>query len=106
MIDEYQFIVEWEPADQVFVARVTEFPSLAAHGETQEGALHEIRDLLKAVVADLKASGEPAPAPLCLQQYSGKLNLRMPPDLHRRLAMEAERRGVSLNQFINMKLVQ
>ena len=41
MVDEYQFIVEWEPADRVFVARVTEFPSLAAHGGSQEEALHE-----------------------------------------------------------------
>jgi predicted HicB family RNase H-like nuclease len=106
MINEYQFIVEWEPDDQVFVARVTEFPSLAAHGESQEEALREMRDLVDAVVADLKANGEPVPEPLCLRQYSGKLNLRMPPDMHRRLTAEAERRGVSLNQLINLKLAQ
>jgi len=106
MVDEYQFIVEWEPDDRVFVARVTEFPSLAAHGESQEEALHEIHDLVGAVVADLNANGEPVPVPLSSRQYSGKLNLRMPPDLHRRLAHEAERSGISLNQWINMKLAQ
>lgn len=106
MIGEYQYIVDWEPEDRVFVARVTEFPSLAAHGDSQEEALREIRDVVEAVVSDLKENGEPVPAPLGLRQYSGKLNLRMPPDLHRRLASEAERSGVSLNQFINMKLVR
>ncbi|MDC0711892.1 toxin-antitoxin system HicB family antitoxin [Stigmatella sp. ncwal1] len=106
MINEYQYIVDWEPADRVFVARVTEFPSLAAHGDSQEEALREIRGVVEEVIADLNATGEPVPEPLCLRQYSGKLNLRMPPDLHRRLAVEADRKGVSLNQFINMKLVQ
>src|SRR4051794_23758012 len=106
MVDEYQFVVEWEPADRVFVARVTEFPSLAAHGDSPEAALQEARELAEAVIADLKAGNEPVPEPLSLREYSGKLNLRMPPDLHRRLATEAERRGISLNQFINMKLVQ
>lgn len=106
MVDEYQFVVEWEPADRVFIAQVTEFPSLAAHGDSPEAALREIRELVEAVIADLKAGNEPVPEPLSLREYSGKLNLRMPPDLHRRLATEAERRGISLNQFINMKLVQ
>lgn len=106
MIDECQFVVEWEPDDRVFVARVTEFPSLAAHGESQEEALREIREVVNAVVADLKANGEPVPVPLSLRQYSGKLQLRMPPDLHRRLASEAERSGISLNQLINLKLAQ
>ncbi|WP_407666970.1 type II toxin-antitoxin system HicB family antitoxin [Myxococcus guangdongensis] len=106
MLNEYQYVVEWEPADRVFVARVTEFPSLAAHGDSHEEALRELRGVVEEVVADLTESGEPVPEPLCLRQYSGKLNLRMPVDLHRRLAVEAERKGVSLNQFINMKLVQ
>jgi predicted HicB family RNase H-like nuclease len=104
MVNEYQYIVEWEPADRVFVARVTEFPSLAAHGDSQEEALREIRDLVKAIVVDLKRGGESIPVPLSLRQYSGRLNLRMPPDLHRRLASEAERNGISLNQLITAKL--
>lgn len=32
--------------------------------------------------------------------YSGKLLLRMPKSLHRRLAEEADRENVSLNQYI------
>lgn len=38
--------------------------------------------------------------------HSGKLLLRMPPSLHARLAQEAERRGVSLNQLITTRLEQ
>lgn len=36
--------------------------------------------------------------------HSGKLLLRMSPALHARLAEEAERRGVSLNQLITSRL--
>lgn len=36
--------------------------------------------------------------------YSGKLHLRLNPELHANLAVEAEKQGVSLNDFINNKL--
>lgn len=36
--------------------------------------------------------------------FSGKLNLRMSPDLHAHLTLEAAKRGLSLNDFINEKL--
>lgn len=41
--NDYSYTVGWSTEDQVFVARVAEFPSLAAHGETAEEALQEIR---------------------------------------------------------------
>jgi predicted HicB family RNase H-like nuclease len=36
--------------------------------------------------------------------FSGKLNLRMPPELHAVLVFEATKKGVSLNDYINEKL--
>lgn len=36
--------------------------------------------------------------------FSGKLHLRMDPSLHAHLALEATKRGVSLNDLINEKL--
>ncbi len=36
--------------------------------------------------------------------YSGKLNLRMSPDLHALLVFEATKKGISLNDYINEKL--
>lgn len=38
--------------------------------------------------------------------YSGKLNIRIPRSLHRRLSQEAKDDGVSLNQYILYKLAQ
>src|SRR6266487_604045 len=105
-MDRYEYIVAWSQEDQVYVARVLELPSLAAHGKTPEVALKELRSVVSSVVEDLVDSGEPVPEPLGEQEYSGKLNLRMPQFLHRNLAIEAARQGISLNQLINLKLAK
>lgn len=39
-----------------------------------------------------------------LEEYSGKLNLRIPKSLHKELKKEAEIEGVSLNQYMLYKL--
>lgn len=101
---EYSYSVVWSEEDGVFVARVTEFPSLAAHGGSQEKALREIRNVLGFVLEDLAAEGEEIPIPLGKRDYSGRLNVRLPKELHRRLAAESAAQGVSLNTLINTKL--
>lgn len=102
--EEYSFNVTWSDEDKVFIGRVIEFPSLAAHGNTQEKALKEIRGVVKFVLEDMAGAGEKIPQPLSKREFSGKLNVRMPKDLHRRLTVESECEGVSLNTWINRKL--
>ena len=104
--EEYVYSVLWSDEDKAFVGRVVEFPSLAAHGKTQEAALREIRKVVNFVLEDLADAGESAPEPFNKRPYSGKLNLRMPSHLHRQLTVEAEQEGVSLNQWINAKLAR
>ena len=41
--EQYLYSVGWSEKDEAFVARVAEFPSLAAHGETLEEAMREIK---------------------------------------------------------------
>jgi len=61
-----------------------------------EAALKGIRRVVAEVVADLEAGGEPVPGPIAVKSYSGKFMVRVPPDLHRQLALEAAEAGVSL----------
>ena len=49
-----------------------------------------------------KRHGESLPEPE--RRYPGNLRLRLPVSLHGRLVREAEREGVSLNQWIVTKL--
>jgi len=73
---------------------------------TPEAALEGIRQVAADVVADLKASGELVPEPIAIRQYSGKFMVRIPPGLHRRLALEAAEAGISLNRLASAKLGQ
>ena len=103
-VEQYLYSVGWSEGDDAFIARVAEFPSLAAHGDTQEKALREIKDVVKFVLSDLKENKEPVPEPLGKRSFSGRLVLRMPEYLHRKLALEASQQGVSLNHLLNLKL--
>lgn len=40
----------------------------------------------------------------CTREFSGKLNIRIPKELHEQLVKSANKNGVSLNQYILYKL--
>lgn len=44
------------------------------------------------------------PVPLADKQFSGRFQTRVPPELHRRLALEAAEQNVSLNRLVDLKL--
>lgn len=102
--EQYLYSVGWSEEDDAYIARVAEFPSLAAHGDTQEDALREIKDVVKFVLSDLKENNELIPEPFGKRSFSGRLVLRLPEYLHRKLSLEAAQQGVSLNQLLNLKL--
>jgi predicted HicB family RNase H-like nuclease len=103
-ITHYTYRVTWSVEDDEFVATCLEFPSLSWLADTQEGALRGIRDLVVEVVDDLRQSGEQVPEPLSSRTYSGKFNLRVGEQLHRKLAMEAAAENLSLNQYLVRRL--
>src|SRR5687768_13489748 len=102
--EQYLYSIGWSEQDETFVARIAEFPSLAAHGDTQEEAMREIKEVVNFVISDLKENNEPIPEPFGKRSFSGRLVLRMPEYMHRQLALEAMQQGVSLNQLLNLKL--
>lgn len=104
--DHYTYRVTWSEEDHEHVGLCAEFPSLSWLAETPEATLKGIRKLVAEVVEDLSAQGETIPEPLAAKDYSGKFLVRVPPDVHRRLAIEAAEAGVSLNRLISAKLSQ
>ena len=102
----YLYRVTWSEEDSEFVATCVEYPSLSWLAGTPDDALHGLRDLVTEVLADLADAGDPVPEPLSAKAYSGKFNLRLGEQLHRRLATEAAEQHVSLNQYVVRKLSQ
>jgi predicted RNase H-like HicB family nuclease len=102
--DHYTYRVTWSEEDGEHIGQCIEFPSLSWLALEPEAALQGIRQVVADVVADLQASGEYIPEPLAVKKYSGRFMLRIPPELHRRLALEAAESGVSLNRLASEKL--
>jgi predicted HicB family RNase H-like nuclease len=96
--------VTWSEEDREYVGLCAEFPSLSWLESSQEKALAGVRKLVKDTVADLRKNKEAVPEPLSTHSYSGKFMVRVPPEVHRALAMKAAESGVSLNRLISSKL--
>jgi predicted HicB family RNase H-like nuclease len=103
-IQHYTYRVTWSPEDQEHVALCTEFPSLSWLAKTPEAALKGIQKIVAAVVADMQVSGEQVPEALAEKNYSGEFRVRIPPMVHRQLALAAAEQGVSLNRLASAKL--
>lgn len=103
-VDHYTYRVTWSPEDGEHVGLCVEFPSLSWLAEKPEAALKGIRKVVSDVVADMDAAGEPIPSPLAEKHYSGQFRVRIPPEVHRHLALEAAEQGVSLNRLASAKL--
>ncbi len=102
--DHYTYRVTWSPEDDEHVGLCVEFPSLSWLAPAPEAALAGIRQVVTEAVADMQASGEPIPKPLAEKHYSGEFRVRIPPEVHRALAMQAAEQGVSLNRLASAKL--
>jgi predicted HicB family RNase H-like nuclease len=63
-----------------------------------------MRDVVRQVVEDMKSSGEPVPQPLATRHYSGKFTVRIPPDVHRKLQIQAAESKISFNRLVSAKL--
>lgn len=102
--DHYTYRITWSPEDQEHVGLCAEFPSLSWLAKTPAKALDGIRRLVADVVADMEKSGEMPPKALAEKSYSGKFAVRIPPDLHRSLSIQAAEQGISLNRLASCKL--
>ncbi len=104
--ERFTYRVTWSEEDQEYVGLCVEFPSLSWLASTPEQVLTGIRTVVSEAISDMDASGERIPEPLAMRKYSGKLLVRIPPELHRRLALEAAEAGVSLNRLASARLSQ
>jgi predicted HicB family RNase H-like nuclease len=102
--DHYTYRVTWSSDDDEYVGLCTELPSLSWLAKTPESALQGIRNMVADIIKDMTRNKEKIPEPLAVKSYSGKFMIRVPPDVHRALAIKAAEAGVSLNRLASSKL--
>lgn len=102
--DRYTYRVTWSHEDGEYVGLCAEFPSLSWLADTPEATLQGIRNIVAEVISDMKSSNEPIPEPLAVKRYSGVFTIRIPPDVHRSIAIQAAEANISRNRYISYKL--
>lgn len=102
--EHYTYRVRWSPEDGEHVGTVAEFPGLSWLDADPAEAFSGIRSVVAEVLADMAESGETPPSAIADRSYSGKFQVRIPPEVHRQLALEAAEQDVSLNRLASARL--
>lgn len=101
----YTYRVRWSAEDTAFIGTVAEMPSLSWAADTQVEAFTGIQSLVTGVLDDMLANGETPPEAIADRSYSGKFMVRVTPEVHRRLAIDAAEQHVSLNRLVAGRLI-
>ena len=104
MSDHYTYRITWSAEDDEHVGLCAELPSLSWLAPTPGEALTGIRRVVRECVADMRTTGEAPPKPIATRRYSGKFMVRVPPETHRTLAIQAAEQGVSMNRLVSARL--
>lgn len=89
-----------------YYGRILELDGCQSTGNTVEELNENLTEAMEGYIEVKLDKGVSIPEPKDFENYSGKFNLRLPKSLHCKLAIEAEKEGVSLNQYAIYKLSQ
>lgn len=92
--------------DGEYLAHFVEMPHVSAFGDSPEEALSELATAWEGVKESYRKHGQPIPVAPARKEYSGQFNVRIDRRLHRALAVEAAKAGVSLNALVAQKLAK
>jgi len=92
--------------DGEWLAHFVELPNVSAFAATPERALEELAAAWEGVKESYRKHGEPVPMAPARKNYSGQFNVRIDRRVHRMLAIEAARAGISLNALVARALAE
>ena len=87
-----------------FYGKILELDGCQSTSDTLEGLYQSLNEAMEGYFEVKQENNLPIPIPTTADKYSGKFIVRLPKSLHQRLAIEAEKEGVSLNQLALYKL--
>jgi predicted RNase H-like HicB family nuclease len=102
----YNYIIQpnTDESGTYFYATVLEFDGCQSTGDTYQEAYDGLMEAMEGWIESKLEGGFAIPKPIDTQTFSGKFVLRIPKSLHAKLAISAQREGVSLNQYALYKL--
>ncbi len=102
----YNYIIKHvhDESGDYFYGSVLELDGCQSTGATFEEAYSDLQEAMEVWIETKIEHGLTVPEPVSPEQFSGKFVVRLPKSLHYKLTLEAEREGVSLNQYALYKL--
>lgn len=95
----YRMEIIPDPDEDGFVASYPELPGCLSTGKTIEEAAKNALDAKNQWLKAAYEDGVAITVPDSEKEYSGQFKLRMPKTLHRLLAEQSKREGISMNQY-------
>ena len=102
----YNYIIQpiTDESGSYYYGRVLELDGCHSTAETFNEAYKNLLEAMEGWLEVKLEFKDPIPEPVVDEGYSGKFVVRLPKSLHRKLAIEAEKEGISLNQYAMYKL--
>ena len=95
-----------DEAEGGYTVRYPDLPGCLSCADTLEDAVRNAEDARREWFAAAMEEGIEIPEPSDAGDYSGQFKLRLPRSLHRQLALQSKREGVSMNQYCVFLLSQ
>ncbi len=102
--DKYLKVVEWSEEDGCYVGTAPGLILGGVHGKDQSKVFRDLCAAVEEAVATLRKEGRPLPPETANKKFSGRIALRIPASLHKKLAIKAKQNGESINKLIQDQL--
>jgi antitoxin HicB len=94
----YKIVIRKDPYGGFF-AELEELEGCMTQGETYDEAYQNVIEAMEGWLEVAIERGITIPEPEPEPKYSGRFTLRLPKSLHKKLAQDAKKENVSLNQY-------
>ena len=96
----YEAIIEFDEIDQLFFGNVINTRDVISFdGKTVDELKQSFEAVIDEYLEDCKQEGKEPDRP-----FSGQFNLRISPELHRKISLKAKKQKLSLNTFVEQAL--
>ena len=96
----YEAIIEYDEVDRLFFGRVINTRDVISFdGTTVDELQQSFEAVIDEYLEDCKKEGKEPD-----KVFSGQFNLRISPELHRKISIEAKKQNLSLNSFVEQTL--
>ena len=104
MMDRYTYRVMWSEEDEEYVGLCAEFSLLSHLADTRRRLLPVSATWWPSAWMTCARGALRSPSRFSTRRYSGTLTVRIPPESHRALALDAAEAGVSMNRLAAERL--